>query len=1415
MIQSSRFFFVIGFCLVLLFLIGGTNPVSAGTGNNSTVSYQNDNLSNASPNHITGIHRSTIILQNSSNSSACTNCSALGRKDKPEDAPPLLSNSEFISVLGSTSTSSPSSSTFRTDSGFDLDQYLCGSGTTISFPIDVTLNGESAESAKLVLNVYDVDSLGASGCAPEVDAVCLNGVYLGSLSGANDQWSTPSFDVPSGLIQEGSNQVTIVIDTLGTGCWCVECGWGELDINPGYPSIESITFDPTIPVTDKVTTFTAKIQEESGYEITGIEWKFYDDNGFSKNLFETIGSSKDLKETADITYKSGHFGDKSLECILYGRQSPYSAIKEFDRKSIDFKVFFPMGQTTNFWNGKSEWSTPPGSNYPNWFVFWKERGAINKMGQFDYDSSLNGGQYNGKNLFLGPQAGGSWGPYAFGPTKLANGMEYFPQTNGIETATRLIFHELTHKNIHETLSQMTPDSDKGIYTYRMGEFTSSYPFYKYTYFMSDDSLPDSYEDTNSKTNKLDTDTYNLHTIIGYFPYISYGDNEYLAYRGGDEALKPNNLQYHDDRDWSDGGKMAKAQSDKYNVIVASPSTSSEKVESNQFNNLLTYLGPTEYDGFSNFTDYGADLNNNGLFDILNIEFTYPINQTGNYTIIGNLNSTNGLSIDQSIYSNHFINGSYKLILPFNGVKIHQSSLAGPYNLTIDVKLIGSSENFDLGNLNDIYTTSPYSLSQFEGAQIGRGNSYSDKGIDSDGDGVYDKLNVNASLIVNQSGIYRVSANLYKDTNLITSTSVNSSYSTGTQTVPLMFDGTVIGLKGLNGPYQVQNVTVQDSNDTILDYNASPYTTGLYTADQFRLNSLNFTGTFSDQGIDSDSNGKYDTLRILVPAQVTKSDSYYISGSLLDSNGDTFETVTNNTTLGAGTQIIPLDFDGKSIGNHGVNGPYNLSMLEADNSNGKLVDYRSNAYTTQSYHASQFEKDGISLTGYYNSTGVDTDNNGLFNYLDLVIGVNVTDSGQYYANCALFSANGNQIDWASNSSYLSANSTTNFTFRFDGRTIYGTQTDGSLQLQDLNIYNPSISTASYSKTDVFTTDPYQYTQFEPSGIIEGIVKSQTGIPVKDVNIYVTGVSSTTSNVTGWYSLPILASGEYTITAYPNPTKYQPNTSSALVTMGKKTILDIILTPVVGSTVQINSTANDWSIIVPKGNNTYPSKSNQTFITQAKPGSTLSDVLVNNTSVGAVETWTFTNLNANQSIQTVGNPRPGQVHVFFNTSIQYGQMPLTVNFTDASLGTPTSWYWQFGDGTNNTTQNPQHTYTVPGVYSVTLRATNAQTGGIGLWNNLITVTNGPIPEPTQTSVPGTIVPQFSVTPSQGTAPLTVQFMDQSTGNPSSWIWDLGDGTISTLQNPLHQYTKSGSYPVTMLAQNEHYGGSLNKPNLIAVL
>ncbi|HEX5003425.1 MAG TPA: PKD domain-containing protein [Bacteroidia bacterium] len=126
------------------------------------------------------------------------------------------------------------------------------------------------------------------------------------------------------------------------------------------------------------------------------------------------------------------------------------------------------------------------------------------------------------------------------------------------------------------------------------------------------------------------------------------------------------------------------------------------------------------------------------------------------------------------------------------------------------------------------------------------------------------------------------------------------------------------------------------------------------------------------------------------------------------------------------------------------------------------------------------------------------------------------------------------------------------------------------------------------------------------------------------------------------------------------------------------------------------------------------------------------------------------------------------------------PFTINLFDNSPAT-SSWFWDFGDGTTSTDQNPTHTYMTPGTYDVSL--TTQATG-----SNCSQYVS-----PYRTYIIKGGVPDFTVSQTI-CPPYTATFTDQSV-NAASWLWDFGDGDSSTLQHPVHVYASAGHYNVTL--------------------
>jgi YVTN family beta-propeller protein len=146
--------------------------------------------------------------------------------------------------------------------------------------------------------------------------------------------------------------------------------------------------------------------------------------------------------------------------------------------------------------------------------------------------------------------------------------------------------------------------------------------------------------------------------------------------------------------------------------------------------------------------------------------------------------------------------------------------------------------------------------------------------------------------------------------------------------------------------------------------------------------------------------------------------------------------------------------------------------------------------------------------------------------------------------------------------------------------------------------------------------------------------------------------------------------------------------------------------------------------------------------------------------------------------------------FSASKTTGNAPLTVSFTDKSTGKPTSWKWNFGDGSPLTTKyNPTYTYSKAGIYTVKETVSNAAGKDTEIKTNYITVKSSMMAP----------IAAFSTSPPSGSAPLKVQFTDKSINSPASWNWNFGDGTYSTSKNPAHTYNKAGKYTVSLVVKN----------------
>lgn len=161
-------------------------------------------------------------------------------------------------------------------------------------------------------------------------------------------------------------------------------------------------------------------------------------------------------------------------------------------------------------------------------------------------------------------------------------------------------------------------------------------------------------------------------------------------------------------------------------------------------------------------------------------------------------------------------------------------------------------------------------------------------------------------------------------------------------------------------------------------------------------------------------------------------------------------------------------------------------------------------------------------------------------------------------------------------------------------------------------------------------------------------------------------------------------------------------------------------------------------------------------------------------------------------TVGNT-PAECEADFYYFSDSNAVTNTYYFVDISSGNVNSWYWDFGDGTTSTEQNPTHLFTSPGFYTVCLTVQGVDSLCFDTYCDILNVGGG-----------GGCQAQFTYFPDSNASASLIHFMDLSYGDITSWLWDFGDSTpVSTLQNPSHMFPEEGTYYVCLTITGNNSG------------
>lgn len=237
-----------------------------------------------------------------------------------------------------------------------------------------------------------------------------------------------------------------------------------------------------------------------------------------------------------------------------------------------------------------------------------------------------------------------------------------------------------------------------------------------------------------------------------------------------------------------------------------------------------------------FRDSGLDTNGDQLFNNLVIEADLNITQSASYRVFGVLRDSQGNTHEASTQAT-LTPGTKTVSLKFDGEKIFQNRVDGPYQLsTIRLAEENGSDILPVDEFTKPFPTAAYSFRDFQHSSLSLTGGGSSNGIDTNGNSLFDLLNVGIDMEVVNSGFYNWTAQLTDRNGKRISFASNAGFlNAGLNTLHLNYNGLQIGLNGVDGPYFVTGLIVFGSGSSLVATNA--FTTSPFLASQFEGNCL--------------------------------------------------------------------------------------------------------------------------------------------------------------------------------------------------------------------------------------------------------------------------------------------------------------------------------------------------------------------------------------------------------------------------------------------------------------------------------------------------------------------------------------------------------------------------------------------------
>ncbi|OQW91678.1 MAG: hypothetical protein BWK78_03925 [Thiotrichaceae bacterium IS1] len=247
-----------------------------------------------------------------------------------------------------------------------------------------------------------------------------------------------------------------------------------------------------------------------------------------------------------------------------------------------------------------------------------------------------------------------------------------------------------------------------------------------------------------------------------------------------------------------------------------------------------------------------------------------------------------------------------------------------------------------------------------------------------------------------------------------------------------------------------------------------------------LPDIKLNGVFHDQGVDEDGDGYFDLVKFLFEADGPRGEgTYHMHLYLQASNGNKVDAVGR-----VSDPVAPLsvNFPAKELKELGTDGPYRLTFVNLAHDE-RYLNYLENLGDSKAYRLETMERENTLLRPLNADRGVDVDGDGLFDWLEVIFGVDVLISGYYGISATLDLPNqprNTDLDNTGLTSVYLPRGNHNITLAFSGEKIGRSGQNGPYVLNGVLVYPRFQTRASAWAKQLGTTQPYSYSQFVGSG-----------------------------------------------------------------------------------------------------------------------------------------------------------------------------------------------------------------------------------------------------------------------------------------------------------------------------------------------